>query len=85
MRGVPTRCDAVRQVEQGLGIGSGRPFFNRATASLTHFQKLRDPPARQQRARAHAGAARARRARHRRHGLLRLLHPGRAPSRCAHP
>ena len=31
------------QVEQGLGIGSGRPFFNRATASLTRFLKLRDP------------------------------------------
>ena len=32
------------QVEQGLGIGSGAPFFNRATAALTRFIKLRDPP-----------------------------------------
>lgn len=31
-------------MEQGLGIGSGAPFFNRATAALTRFVKLRDPP-----------------------------------------
>ncbi len=32
-------------MEQGLGIGSGKPFFNRHTASMTRFLKLRDPPA----------------------------------------
>ena len=35
---------ASDQVEQGLGIGSGAPFFNRATAAMTRFVKLRDPP-----------------------------------------
>ncbi len=32
------------QVEQGLGVGSGKPFFNRHTVSMTRFLKLRDPP-----------------------------------------
>ena len=32
------------QVEQGLGLGSGFPFFNRCTGSATRFLKLRDVP-----------------------------------------
>lgn len=32
------------QVEQGVGVGSGKPFFNRHTVSSTRFIKLRDPP-----------------------------------------
>ena len=32
------------QVEQGLGLGSRAPIFNRHVASLTRFIKLRDPP-----------------------------------------
>lgn len=31
------------QVDQGLGIGSKTPFFNRMTASLTRFLQLRRP------------------------------------------
>jgi len=31
-------------VEQGLGLGSGFPFFNRITASATRFIKLRNVP-----------------------------------------
>lgn len=34
----------VPQVEQGLGLGSGFPFFNRCTGSATRFLKLRDVP-----------------------------------------
>ena len=32
------------QVDQGVGIGTGFPLFNRATASLTRFLQLRVPP-----------------------------------------
>ena len=32
------------QVEQGLGLGSGSPLFNRHVVSLTRFTKLRSPP-----------------------------------------
>ena len=31
-------------MEQGLGLGSGMPFFNRSTGSVTRFIKLRDVP-----------------------------------------
>ena len=31
-------------MEQGLGLGSGMPFFNRCTGSATRFIKLRDVP-----------------------------------------
>ncbi len=31
-------------MEQGLGLGSGTPFFNRSTGSATRFIKLRDVP-----------------------------------------
>jgi len=31
-------------VEQGLGLGSGSPLFNRHVVSLTRFIKLRSPP-----------------------------------------
>ena len=31
-------------MEQGLGLGSGFPFFNRSTASATRFIKLRAVP-----------------------------------------
>jgi len=41
-------CKATRhvgaQVEQGLGLGSGSPLFNRHVVSLTRFIKLRSPP-----------------------------------------
>ncbi len=30
------------QVEQGFGLGSGMPIFNRSTGSATRFIKLRD-------------------------------------------
>lgn len=33
----------MRQVEQGLGIGSGRPVFNRHSASATRFIALHTP------------------------------------------
>ena len=31
-------------MEQGLGLGSGSPLFNRHVVSLTRFIKLRSPP-----------------------------------------
>lgn len=31
-------------MEQGLGLGSGMPFFNRCTGSATRFIKLRNAP-----------------------------------------
>ena len=31
-------------MDQGLGLGTGFPLFNRATASLTRFLQLRPPP-----------------------------------------
>ena len=31
-------------MDQGLGLGTGFPLFNRATASLTRFLQLRAPP-----------------------------------------
>ena len=34
----------AEQVEQGLGLGSGSPLFNRHVVSLTRFIKLRSPP-----------------------------------------
>lgn len=34
---------AVWQVEQGLGLGSTSPIFNRHVASITRFIKLRNP------------------------------------------
>ena len=34
----------MHQVEQGLGVGTGFPFFNRCTGSATRFLKLRDMP-----------------------------------------
>ena len=34
----------LHQVEQGLGLGSGFPFFNRCTGSATRFIKLRNMP-----------------------------------------
>jgi len=39
-----THAPAAAQVDQGLGIGTGFPLFNRATASLTRFLQLREPP-----------------------------------------
>ena len=67
----------VPQVEQGLGLGSGFPFFNRCTGSATRFLKLRDvpetsrspPPVLVLHARAGTAVGDI--------GLLRLLHPGR--------
>ncbi|BDA41547.1 Protein TOC75, chloroplastic [Coccomyxa sp. Obi] len=45
VNGSPVGARDMFVVEQGLGIGSGKPFFNRHTASMTRFLKLRDPPA----------------------------------------
>ena len=45
-QGPPPSKNAARepQVDQGVGIGTGFPLFNRATASLTRFLQLRAPP-----------------------------------------
>lgn len=45
LNGTPIGARDLFQVEQGLGLGSGSPLFNRHVASLTRFIKLRDPPA----------------------------------------
>jgi outer membrane protein assembly factor BamA len=37
--------DAPPQVDQGLGLGTKSPLFNRMTADLTRFVQLRAPPA----------------------------------------
>eukprot|EP00898_Chlorokybus_atmophyticus_P002019 jgi/Chlat1/2818/Chrsp187S02966 len=41
--GSPVGSRDILQVEQGLSIGTGRPFFNRYVVTLTKFLKLTEP------------------------------------------